>query len=241
MPYSVQLIRQLENVDPEMREILLGILEEIERQREESVTKNEFNELKDVVKELAEAQKRTEERIGRVEKAIEELAEAQKRTEKRVEELAEAQKKTERAIQKLTHDLGETREHLGGLSDTVGYILEDEAIGKLPVLLKKRYGIEIEEKLIRDYIDLGGREKQEVNIFGKGKQSGNEIIIFGEAESKLGKKKIDKIIKMSEQIKNKYGKEVFTIAITYHLRPEVKMYAKEKDINVIVSYELKQI
>jgi hypothetical protein len=43
---------------------------------------------------LAEAQKRTEQRV-------EELAEAQKRTEQRVEELAEAQKRTEQILQKV--------------------------------------------------------------------------------------------------------------------------------------------
>ncbi|RLB03371.1 MAG: hypothetical protein DRG83_07140, partial [Deltaproteobacteria bacterium] len=43
----------------------------------QTVTKKEFIELTDVVRELAEAQKRTEARV-------EELAEAQKRTEARV-------------------------------------------------------------------------------------------------------------------------------------------------------------
>ena len=61
------------------------------------------------VEELAEAQKRTEARLERLEATVLELAEAQKRTEARLEsleevvrELAEAQKRTEGELQKLT-------------------------------------------------------------------------------------------------------------------------------------------
>jgi predicted RNase H-like nuclease (RuvC/YqgF family) len=60
------------------------------------------------VEELAEAQKRTEQRVTRLETVVEELAEAQKRTEQRVtrletvvEELAEAQKRTEQRVTRL--------------------------------------------------------------------------------------------------------------------------------------------
>ncbi|MEW5766398.1 MAG: hypothetical protein AB1797_02055 [bacterium] len=79
------------------------------------VKKDDFSELKDIVREigikvseLAEAQKRTELRVKelaeaqkRTEVRVEELAEAQKRTELRVKELAEAQKRTEVRIEEL--------------------------------------------------------------------------------------------------------------------------------------------
>jgi len=63
------------------------------------VTREEFSELKDVVKELAEAQKRTEQRV-------EELAEAQKRTEERVESLAEIMEKGFRRLEDQISALG---------------------------------------------------------------------------------------------------------------------------------------
>ncbi|GIW13251.1 MAG: hypothetical protein KatS3mg062_0690 [Tepidiforma sp.] len=55
---------------------------------------DEFDRLPRIVQELAEAQRRTEQRT-------EELAEAQRRTEQRTEELAEAQRRTERQVQQL--------------------------------------------------------------------------------------------------------------------------------------------
>ncbi len=116
MPVSTSFIKLLEKVDPGLREVLIALLEEMERQRLETVTKNEFNELKAIVKELAEAQKRTEEEL-----------------------------------RKLIGEHRKTREMLGTLQHTVGYVLEDRAFSGLPPLLKKDFGIEVIEPLRRDY------------------------------------------------------------------------------------------
>ncbi len=85
MPYSVTLMRKLDVLDPELRDILWTILDEIEQHREASVTKNEFNDLKEIVREigqttkgLAKAQERTEQKVGK-------LADAQERTEQKME------------------------------------------------------------------------------------------------------------------------------------------------------------
>ncbi|MCX8069081.1 MAG: hypothetical protein N2738_01105, partial [Thermodesulfovibrionales bacterium] len=75
--------------DNQTAQTLTRILTKIYEDMKTTVTRQEFYELHMIVKELAEAQKRTEQRV-------EELAEAQKRTEKKVEELAEAQKRTEK-------------------------------------------------------------------------------------------------------------------------------------------------
>ena len=63
MPFSVALLRKMDNTPPEIKEVLWLLLEEIEQQREAAVTKTDFNDLKQIVRELAEAQKRTEQRI----------------------------------------------------------------------------------------------------------------------------------------------------------------------------------
>ncbi|MGQ4892235.1 MAG: hypothetical protein ACP6IP_07070 [Candidatus Njordarchaeia archaeon] len=82
--------------------------------------------------ELAEAQKRTEERLNelaeaqkRTEERLNELAEAQKRTEERLNELAEAQKRTETALASLSEEF-ETfsrwaRKIFGVWSHTIGF------------------------------------------------------------------------------------------------------------------------
>ena len=74
-----------------------------------SVRVSDFRELKEVVGELAEAQKRTETSVDVLTKRMDELAVAQKRTEtsvdaltKRMDELAVAQKRTETSVDVLT-------------------------------------------------------------------------------------------------------------------------------------------
>ncbi len=126
MYVSVSLIKKLEQVEPSLREVLIAVLEEIERQREETVTKREFNELKEIVRELAQAQKRTEERVEelaqaqkRTEERVEELAQAQKRTEERLEELAQAQKRTEERVEELAEAQKRTEERLDSLAQKV--------------------------------------------------------------------------------------------------------------------------
>ena len=110
MPFSTRLYRLLEELEAPLRRALLGVMEELEQSRLQMVTKNEFNELKAVVHQLAEAQKKTEERLN-------ELAEAQKRTEERVNELAEAQKKTEERLNELVEAQKRTEERVNELAE----------------------------------------------------------------------------------------------------------------------------
>jgi len=65
----------------------------------------EIGELRALVAQLAEAQRRTEQRV-------EELAEAQRRTEQRVEELAEAQRRTEQRVEELAEAQRRNEEQL---------------------------------------------------------------------------------------------------------------------------------
>ena len=101
MPFSVALLRKVDSLPPDLKEVLCLLLEEIEQQQEAAVTKTDFNQLRDIVAQLAEAQKRTEQRLDTLAVRTEELAEAQKRTEQRVEDLAEAQRETTREIASL--------------------------------------------------------------------------------------------------------------------------------------------
>ncbi len=105
----VQIVQRLpERYRPPLLELVEAVRKDL---REElAVRRQDFDALRAVVQELAEAQKRTEQRV-------EELAEAQKRTEQRVSrlevalaELAEAQKRTEQRVSRLEVALAELAE-----------------------------------------------------------------------------------------------------------------------------------
>jgi len=248
MEISVKLMKTLEELEPKVRKAFIEFIEEYWKLQNERVTKKEFNELKEVVKELVEAQKRTEERVeelaeaqknteirmGQLEARMEELAEAQKRTEARVEELAEAQKRTEEELFKLIEDHRETRRQLGGLSQTLGFVLENEAIKNLPRLLKNDFGITVKEGLKRTYVKDNEGKMIEINIIGEGKKNGKKIVIIGESKSQLSKRNIDEFIKRKLKRLEGVYKEIFPVLITHMVtQPDVEKYALKKGIRKI--------
>ncbi|MBN2372718.1 hypothetical protein JXL19_02865, partial [bacterium] len=201
------------------------------------------------VEELAEAQKRTEVKVEelaeaqkRTEVKVEELAEAQKRTEVKVEELAEAQKNTEIEIRELVKGLNYTRGDLGGLSRSMGYAFENESYRMLPNVLKRRYGINIKEKIIR--AEIGGKE---VNIFGKAERDGKEVFILGESRLRLDERRTDREGKrdifeeLEEKVRaviDEYGDiEIVRILITHFATKGFLKKAEEKGVIVVQSFE----
>ncbi|MCK4736734.1 MAG: hypothetical protein KAT65_30040 [Methanophagales archaeon] len=98
-------------ITPELYNTIVTIVDD--RTKDIRVSREDFNELRSIVtdlasaqRELAHAQAKTEERVGRLEDAVERLAQAQARTEVRVEELAEAQRSTEEALKELAMQVG---------------------------------------------------------------------------------------------------------------------------------------
>lgn len=221
-----------------------------------TVTKRDFDELKDIVKDLADVQKRTEVKIEelaeaqkRTEIKVKELAEAQRGTQKEVgrldrvmQELAEAQKRTEIEIQKLSKGLDETRGEVGGLSRSMSYAFENEAYGSLPAVLKEKYGIEVKERIIR--AEIGGSE---INIFCTAEREGKEVLVIGEAKLRLNERRerkngerdvFEELDEKARAVKNEYGKiEIVRLLITHYATKGFIKKAKENGVIVVQSFE----
>jgi predicted transcriptional regulator len=124
MNISAGLVRKMEDFDPKIKDIFLCFMDEIEEKTSIiAVGRGDFDELKNVVRQLAEAQNRTEhwleelaESQNRTEHRVEELAEAQNRTEHRLEELAEAQNRTEHRLEELAEAQNRTEHRLEELA-----------------------------------------------------------------------------------------------------------------------------
>jgi myosin heavy subunit len=200
------------------------------------------------VSELAEAQRRTEETVRglveaqkRTDERIAEFAEAQRRTDERIAELTEAQKRTEEEIRRLTRSLEETREQLGGLSDTVGYTLENQAFLALPKLLKRDYGIVVKGRLKRGYMKDGKGRIVEVNILGEGMKNGKKFVLIGESKVRLSKRAINEFIERRVKAFEGVFKNLFPILVTHMIsEPDAEEYAKEKGIALYYSYDFER-
>ncbi len=157
---------------------LAALMGKVYEEIAQTVTKKEFIELTNAVKELAEAQKRTEQRLDSLTLKVEELAEAQKRTEQRldsltlkVEELAEAQKRTEIRVEELAEAQKRTEQRLDSLTLKVEELAEAQ----------KRTEIRVEElaeaqkiteralgQLIRDHSETRKRLESMSDAVGYG-------------------------------------------------------------------------
>ena len=220
---------------------------------------NRMDRVEAAIERLEAAQARSEKRLeglenrmDRVEATLDRLAAAQARAEERLEglenrmdrveatldRLAAAQAGTEEALKKLTEAHDETRKQLGGLSHTVGYILENEAYRALPALLKADHGIEVEDRLIRTYLTTDRGYPVEVNIFGRGRRDGREVVVIGESKSQLSAKNIDHFIQGRLTRLEPLFEDVFAVLVTHMISsPDVATYAQERGIALYYSYQ----
>ena len=225
MPISATLVKKLEAVPKELRGVLLDLVEELERQREESVTKREFNELREAlrrlaqeVQRLAEAQRKTEERVGKLEEAIERLAEAQRRTEEEIKKLAQGQRRL--------------RGEIGGLSRSVAYALENEAFRRLPQFLKGR-DVEVLERMVRT--EVAG---EEINLFARIKRNGEEMLLVGEATLRLDDaSKLRQLKRKAAMVETEMGQKVFPVIVTHFAKRTLLEKAERAGVLVVQSFE----
>ncbi|MDZ7363686.1 MAG: hypothetical protein ONB46_23660 [candidate division KSB1 bacterium] len=204
-------------ITPAIKQEIVKIVDK--RIKEAHVTKEDFSELKNIVKELgvkvgelAEAQKRTELRV-------EELAEAQKRTELRVEELAEAQKRTELRVEELAEAQKRTEIRVEELAAAQKELTEAQKrteirLEELTVAIKELHGeiggvgrsagyaLENEAyrhlpELLQGKYGIVVKEKmirsqiggKEINVFGRAARDGQDVLVVGEARTRLDERR----------------------------------------------------
>ena len=211
------------------------------------VKASDFNELKGIVAELAQAQKRTEQRL-------EQLAQAQQRTEQRLEQLVQAQQdlalaqqRTEQTVRTLVRGLAETRAELGGLSRSVSYALENEAYRALPAFLAEHYGIRVTQRLIRTELD-----NEEINFFGRATRDGQEVLLVGEVKLRLDERRrvrtpegvrlraaalLELERKLAVVRRHYPDLTLVPVLITHYARPAILKEATDQGVIVVQSFE----
>jgi len=261
MSFSVKLMRKLDILEPPLKDILWAILDEIEQHREDSVKKTEFNELKEIIRELGQmtqalvkTQDRTEQRLESlaqaqeefvqahkgVTKAIAELTQAQKQTEQEVVKLSsslgaltQAQKQTEQEVAELSRSLKGTKSQIGGIAKSMSYALENEAYRQLPAYLKTHYQIEITEQFIRTVIS-----GEEINLFAKAIRDNETVLVVGEAVLRLDDRaKMGQLEKNIQVVEVTLHQPILPLIVTHFAHPAVLEKAREAGVIVVQSFE----
>ncbi len=289
---AVRIRTQLEQVFGwDQAQVLADVIDEA---YSDLVKTSDFNELKAIVKELAEAQTRTEKRVGelaeaqaRTEKRLDELTKAQVNIEKRltrlevtvqkladaqvnmekrltrleatvqklieaqanmekrltrleltVQKLIEAQARTEKELHELVLAHKETRRQLGGLAETVGYGLENQAYKALPALLERDFGITVTGRLKRGWVPDNYGNMLEVNIIGEGVRDGKKVTLVGECKSQLSKRKVENFIRKRLDRLDEVFDDIFPLIVTHMTsEPDVEEYVRERGIALYYSYD----
>lgn len=180
--------------------------------------------LQAIAEQQASAQTASEARFARIEATLAEVAEAQRRNELE--------------IRRLTEEMRETRKQLGGLATTVGYSLENRAYQALPALLARDYGLMIEERLKRRFIQDKQGQYIEVNIFGQARRNGQTVTIIGESKSQLSKNEVDNFIRRKLSRLQGVYPDLFPVLVTHMITSwDVEEYARNRGIAVYYSYD----
>ncbi|WP_448384205.1 hypothetical protein [Desulfosoma sp.] len=169
------------------------------------------------VDQLAQAQKRTEERVNQ-------LAEAQKRTEERISQLAEAQKRTEHVLQDLIKEFKGFKKTLGGITNAVGYGLEDRIIALIPAFAAREYDLQVKSAL-RRFMEYPDGRSDELNIYAEGHRQGKPVALVGECKSQPGKGDLREFARKVERLRQHLGIEVEPFLVGYSITPDVARYA----------------
>lgn len=104
------------------------------------------------------------------------------------------------------------------------------------------HGIEVVERLLRT--EIGG---EEINLFGKARQDGREVLLVGETKLQLDERRAnrreteqmpDRLAAKVEAVKQATpGTEVVPLLITHYARPAFVEQVRARGIIVVQSYE----
>ena len=209
---TATIVKQLETVFKPRQATVLA--EVITAAYNTLVKASDLAELKEIVRDLAQAQERTELQMQR----------------------------TEQQIQRLAQVVEGTNRELGGLSRSMSYALENEAYRVLPALLRAQHGIEIEERIVR--AEVGGKEinvfgrgkraGQSVLIVGEVKLRLDERRGAQAAEA-------DALAELDEKVgvvRQSYpDTTIVPLLVTHYARVAFLQKAQERGIIVVQSFE----
>ena len=177
---------------------------------------SDFNELKEIVRDLAAAQQRTE---------------------LRVEELAAAQQRTEETVQHLDRSLQKLSRQVGGLSDRLGGDLEDVAYIVVHDVLAREFGWKV-QPLARSWQQWNGA-KEEIDLFGQVYDPARPdlpIWIVGEVKFNLTMKEVERFTRKVARARKNVEGAVVPLCFCYRARPEVQEAVQTAGMRLVFSY-----
>ena len=189
--------------------------------------------LPQLVRELVEAQRRTEERVGGLQQTVEALAEAQRRTGQHLAQLAEAQRRTEETVKQLVVDVGGIK----GLQAERKY--QDRAHAYFRPIVLRAHALSPDERvaLIETAVDSGQLTDQEagslmladVLVRGRLRDDQREVYLVVEVSWGVGTHDVRRASERAALLA-KIGVEAIPVVAGDRLWPEAEQFARDSGV-----------
>ncbi|MBI4618523.1 MAG: hypothetical protein HY720_33310 [Planctomycetes bacterium] len=227
-------------------------------QREMQLGHAEFErDMREAVARLCDGQSRLQEGQIALQKSVRELAQAQARTEARVDDLAQAQKRTEDSVQRLAEAMrlgfarSEARmdgidQRIGGLERTMrteigkltnlfGQSIEEIAMEVVPFYLAREEGIELVSELRRDFFKVDGQEF-EIDLAGEGRRGEEKFLVLCEAKNSIDIREVEDFKGTVAKIAASTGEHVHAVMFSSRCARRAEPKARELGI-VLIPWE----
>ena len=246
MAIGADFIRKVEEVAPKLKGLFLDFIDEIDaRTKIITIERNDFNEMRQALQELAKSQQKLMETQDRSDARIERLIASQDRADARIEKLiesqsemrqslqelsvsqrklSEAQALTEKSVKALADSQKTMAAQLGGLSMAVGYGIEDKIMPDLKDFALQKYGIDVTMVDRRNVVYPDGGY-DEINLYAEGIRNNQSVFLIGECKAQPGKKDFDRFDKMLRRLQKVLNGDIVPFIVGYHYAPEVETYA----------------
>lgn len=161
--------------------------------------------------------------------SLAEITASQKRTAELLKQIGWSQARSKNSLRAM-------RREISGMTEMVGYRLQNEAGSQLPKFLADHHQIRITSKVIRQQ---GGNE--ESNILAEGERGQTPVLIVGEAKSRPATQDIAQRERKVKQVEQHYpaaaGRELVPVLVAHFARQKELEKAARAGVIVVRRFE----
>jgi hypothetical protein len=155
-------------------------------------TRRDMAELREVVADLAAAQKETQAELQKLAASHDRLAASHEQTQSDVHELT-------RISKEVLWSLGDLKKQVGGLSNSVGQGLEAYAMERIPRILEQRFGFVTESSAPEN---IGGDgEEYAFDVVYRGTANGHRVVVLCEVKTNITIAEVEDFVSIAMRAK----------------------------------------
>ena len=165
----------------------------------ELVNRADFHKLTEVVHDLADAQKRTEERVEEMQVTMQAMQASQ-------QAMQASQQDMQGSLQEMQRAVTDLAKQVGGLSNAVGANLEDFACDLVPELLEKYWRFVTVSAGPEELTTTDGVSR-EFDVVVRGTIDGRPVTVLCETKATVSTTEVSKFLRIVEKVREAYPGE----------------------------------